>query len=269
MNKKWLNNKTIVITGASSGIGKQLTKLFITKNNCKVIGIARNKQKMEALVLELGDYAKNFEYKLFDVGIEQNWIDFANSLTEPVHLLINNAGIFTKFDNFLSIGIQKGKQVMDINYYSVVYGCNYLIKKVDAGIVNICSSDALLPVAGTNYYSASKHAVKGFTLSIASEFKNKYIGCILPGFTDTDIFRDIDFTTKETKLLKRFISPCDKISKKIYKAIIKQKRYKVIGYDAKLFNLLSKMNISGGTRLVNGVLQKTKLNMFSTIVDKN
>lgn len=263
--KKWIDGKTIVITGASSGIGKELAKLFITKNNCRVIGVARNKEKMEKFVAELGESAKNFEYKLFDVSQEQNWIDFASSLQTSVDMLINNAGVFYKFDNFLNVPAEQGKKIMDINFYSVVYGCRSFLPITNC-IVNICSSDALLSVAGTNYYGASKCAVKGFTQSLVSEFPKKYIACILPGFTKTELFRDIDFTSKEARLLNKFTSTCEKISKKIYKSIIKKKRYKVIGYDAKIFNLLSKLNANGGAKLVNSILQKTKLDMFSTIV---
>lgn len=267
MGKKWLNNKTIVITGASSGIGKELTKLFIKQNNCHVIGVARSKDKMEKLVEELGESAKNFEYRLFDVGVEQNWVDFASSLTQPIDLLINNAGMFYKFDNFLNIPVEVGKQIVDTNFYSVVYGCKHIITKLSqsSGVVNICSSDVLLSVAGTNYYAASKGAVKSFTQSLAGEFPGLYIGCICPGFTDTDIFREVQFNKKEARLLKKFISPCAKIGKKIYDAILRRKPYKVVGYDAKIFNFLAKTNSVNGAKLINGVLQKSNLYIFSTI----
>ena len=271
MGKKWLNNKTIVITGASSGIGKELTKLFIKQNNCHVIGVARSQEKIEKLIAELGNYANKFEYRLFDVGVQQNWEDFAKSINKPIDLLINNAGMFYKFDNFLNVPLQTGKQIMDTNFYSVVYGCKHMLPKINknGGIVNICSSDALIAVAGTNYYAASKGAVKSFTQSLAGEFSNYYIGCMLPGFTDTDIFRDVQFNNKEARLLKKFISSCSKISKKIYNAILKRKQYKVVGYDAKFFNFLAKTNMANGAKLINGVLQKTKLDIFSTVKYKN
>lgn len=271
MRKTWVNNKTIVITGASSGMGKELVKLFINNNNCKVIGVARSKEKMEKLVEELGDKKDNFSYYLFDVSNYDAWQNFANSLTQKVDLLINNAGMFYGFENFLSVGIDNGKLIMDTNFYSVVYGCQTFLPYIDnnGGIVNICSSDALLAVAGTNYYASSKGAVKSFTQSLIGEFPKKYIACVFPGFTDTDIFRNVEFTTKEARLLKKFISKCPKISKKIYKSIIKRKKYLVVGYDAKIFKFLSKFGGNGGARLINGVLNKTKLDMFSKIQYQN
>lgn len=266
MKKTWIDNKTVVITGASSGMGKELVKLFVNNNNCKVIGIARNQEKMEKLVSELGDKKTNFEYRLFDVSCCQEWQNFASEF-EKIDLLINNAGMFYGFENFLSVGIENGKRIMDTNFYSVVYGCQTFLPKISSngGVVNICSSDALLAVAGTNYYASSKGAVKSFTQSLMGEFPNKYISCIFPGFTDTDIFRNVDFTNKEARLLKKFISKCPKISKKIYKSIIKRKKYLVVGYDAKIFKLLSGFGALGGAKIINGVLNKTKLDMFSKI----
>ena len=268
--KKWLKDKTIIITGASSGFGKELTKLFISKMNAKVIGVARNKDKMDALVKELGDSSKNFSYQLFDVSKEENWINFANYLKDnnivPT-LVINNAGMLNTFNNYLSIGIEKGKQIMDTNFYSVVYSSNYILPLTEekGGMVNISSSDALISVAGTNYYGASKAAVKAWSQSLQYEFRDKYIACILPGFTDTNIFRDANMSSKDQKRMKKLISPCDKIAKKIYKAIIKRKKYKIVGYDAHVFNFLSKVCPNTGTKIINGILNKAKVDMFSGV----
>ena len=267
MKQNWLQGKTIIITGASSGIGKELTKLFIMKNNCHVIGIARSEQKMKQLITELGEHSKNFEYRLFDVGDCDNWIEFAKSIDKPVHLLINNAGIMHNFDNFLNIDLSEGKKVIDTNFYSVVYGCNTFLPLIEpnGGVVNICSSDALLAVCGTSYYAASKGAVKSFTQSLVGEFPNNYIACVFPGFTATDIFRNMKFSAPVASSFKKFVSPSSKTAWAIYKSILKKKKYTVVGKDAKLFYALSKTKLGGGEKLINGVLQNSKTNLFSTI----
>ena len=54
---KWIDNKTVILTGASSGIGKMLAERLMKEHNCKVIGVARSEKKMLAFVEELGDYA--------------------------------------------------------------------------------------------------------------------------------------------------------------------------------------------------------------------
>ena len=57
---KWIDNKTVIITGASSGIGKMLAEHLMKEHGCKVIGVARSEKKMVAFVEELGEYAKQF-----------------------------------------------------------------------------------------------------------------------------------------------------------------------------------------------------------------
>ena len=268
--KNWLKDQKIVITGASSGIGRELSRLFIEKSGAKVIGVGRSEEKMKNFVAELGANAKNFSYELFDVSKEENWASFASKLKEEnkqIALVINNAGIMPPFNNFLNISIEDGKKVIDTNFYSVVYATHYLlpITTKNGGEVNIASSDALLSVGGTNYYAASKGAVKAFSQSLRYEFPRKYIACVFPGFTDTNIFRDIDMSQRDAKRLKKIISPADKIAKKIYKSILKRKKYKVVGWDAHAFSMLSRLCPSGGAKLVNGFLKKAKVDMFESV----
>ena len=55
MDKNWLDNKTVIVTGASSGMGKGITEKLIKEHGCTVLGVARSQQKMEAVVAELGE----------------------------------------------------------------------------------------------------------------------------------------------------------------------------------------------------------------------
>ena len=64
MKNNWLNGKTVVLTGASSGIGKEITKILINEFDCLVLGIARNEEKMLKLLEELGNKKEKFSYKL-------------------------------------------------------------------------------------------------------------------------------------------------------------------------------------------------------------
>ena len=117
MNTNWMNNKTVIITGASGGMGKGVAERLIKEHGCTVIGIARSEEKMKKVVEELGEYADKFSYQLFDVSVEQNWIDFVTYLRDNnIHpdVLINNAGILPKFDRFQNYTIDYIKKAMDI-----------------------------------------------------------------------------------------------------------------------------------------------------------
>ena len=270
--KNWLDGKTIIITGASSGIGKELTKLCL-KNNIRVIGVARNREKMEQFANSLEFGKELFSFELFDVSDQSEWKKFTEKLqkdNKQIELLINNAGIMPKFDNFLHIDLEAGKKVMDINFYSVVYGTYYILPLTQGkgGVANICSSDALLGVGGTNYYAASKGAVKSFTQSLRYEFPNKYVSIIFPGFTDTNIFKNVEASPKDLRRMKKLMSPADKIAKKIYKAIRRRKKYKVVGYDAHAFSILSRFFPKSGATLINNILRDAKVDMFAGVIQE-
>ena len=194
----WLDGKTVVVTGASGGMGAGIAATLIKKHGCTVIGVARSEPKMLKFIEELGPtYAQQFSYKLFDVSVKENWENFYNELVEEgvqVDVLVNNAGILPKFKRFDRYSDEEIERAININFYSCVYSVKtflpMLLKSTDPGIVNIDSSAALMSLAGTSMYSASKAALKGFTEALREEFRGKcYVGLVCPGFTKTDIFR--------------------------------------------------------------------------------
>ena len=210
MNRCWFDYKTVIITGASSGMGKGLAERLIRDHNCQVIGVARTESKLQAFKEELGNKSHYFTYYPFDVSVKENWEKFAQQLKKDgiqPDILINNAGILPKFNRFSKITVDDVNNTMQINFYSAIYSINALLPTIlqskTPGIVNIASSAALCSLAGTTIYSASKSALKSFTDALREEHrKNCYVGLVCPGFTKTDIFRNLEKAlTKPRKLL--------------------------------------------------------------------
>ena len=103
LRKFWYFDKTVIVTGASSGFGKLICEQLVKNCNCKVYGIARRESNLQLLKEQLG---KNFDYFAMDVSVEQNWINLAKELTKRdilPDILINNAGVLPKFKRFESI----------------------------------------------------------------------------------------------------------------------------------------------------------------------
>ncbi len=274
MDKNWLDNKTVIVTGASSGMGKGITEKLIKEHGCTVLGVARSQQKMEALVAELGEYANKFSYQLFDVSDRANWDNYLNYLNEnniKPDILINNAGILPKFDKFQHYSIEDIEKAMNINFYSAVYSMHallpLLLESPSPAIINIDSSAALMSLAGTSVYSASKAALKSLTESMREELRGKcYVGIVCPGFTKTDIFRNQGSSDeKAQKMLNMVSTSCDTMVKWIMNGIKKQHELMVFGMDAAFMNYFGRLLPVQGGRLFSAVMKMSKLPLFDGI----
>lgn len=274
MDKNWLDNKTVIVTGASSGMGKGITEKLIKEHGCTVLGVARSQQKMEALVAELGEYAVKFSYQLFDVSDRANWDNYLNYLNEnniKPDILINNAGILPKFDKFQHYSIEDIEKAMNINFYSAVYSMHallpLLLESPAPAIINIDSSAALMSLAGTSVYSASKAALKSLTESMREELRGKcYVGIVCPGFTKTDIFRNQSSSDeKAQKMLNMVSTSCDTMVKWIMNGIKKQHELMVFGMDAAFMNYFGRLLPVQGGRLFSAVMKMSKLPLFDGV----
>ena len=274
MDKNWLDNKTVIVTGASSGMGKGITEKLIKEHGCKVLGVARSEKKMEALVVELGEYASQFSYQLFDVSVRENWENYVAYLTEngiKPDVLINNAGILPKFDRFEHYSVEDIEKAMNINFYSAVYSMHallpLLLESSSPAIINIDSSAALMSLAGTSVYSASKAALKALTESMREEMRGRcYIGIVCPGFTKTDIFRNQGSSDeKAQKMLNMVSTSCERMVKLIMNGIGRQRSLMVFGPDAGFMNYFGRLMPVTGGRLFSAVMKASKLPLFDGV----
>lgn len=260
--KNWLKDKWVLLTGASSGIGKEMTKLLLEKYGAKVIGVGRDEMKMLSLVEELPTFLKqNFCYRLFDVGEKTAWEELKKELETlgiAPTLIINNAGVFPNFSRFLPNGSERVERTLQINFFSAVYAAEVFLPTVKGkgGIVNVASSAALCPVVGVAAYCASKGALKSFTESLSLECgEDTYIGLVCPGTTATALFNENKNLT-DSGLLDKFAMPPKRMAKKILKCVLRRKNRAVLGADAKAMHFLATLFPVRGPRLIRWFLKK-------------
>lgn len=274
MDKNWMNGKTVIVTGASSGMGKGIAEALIKDHGCTVIGIARSEEKMKKVIEDLGSYANQFSYQLFDVSVEKNWADFVTYLDEngiQPDILVNNAGILPKFNKFQNYTVEEIERAMNINFYAAVYSTHALLPVIlrspTPGIINIDSSAALMSLAGTSVYSASKAALKSLTESLREELRGKcYVGIVCPGFTKTDIFRDQDSSdAKGQKMLNAVSTSCGKMVRLIMNDIETKRPLGVHGFDAAFMNYFGRIMPVLGGRLFSNVMKISKLPLFDPV----
>jgi len=188
------NNKKILITGASGGIGNELVKKFISLGG-NILGSGTKTEKLDKL-------KKNYptiKVKKFDMAEHsriEEFIDNASLELGGLDILINNAG--TNLDNLsLRMKDDEWKKVIDINLTSTFLLSKYAIKKMLKNkygrIVNITSVVGHTGNVGQSNYSASKAGIIGMSKSIAIEYakKNITVNCVSPGFIVSDMTMNI------------------------------------------------------------------------------
>lgn len=276
MSNCWLQGKTVVVTGASGGMGAGIAATLIKKHGCTVIGIARNEKKILKFIDELGEEnAKHFSYRLFDVSIKENWESFAKSLEEDniaVDILINNAGVLPKFKRFDKYSYEEIERAMNINFYSCIYSVKTMLpilqKSSSPAIINIDSSAALMTLAGTSVYSASKAALKSFTEALRLEFAGKmYVGLVCPGFTKTDIFLGQGDVGKGrgSKIIEMISTDCDKMVKMIMFGIERKLPMQVRGMDAHAMSVCNRLLPVAGSKLYSTIMKAAKVDIFDEV----
>ena len=112
----WIYGKTILITGASSGLGRAMTLQLIREHGCMVLGIGQSEEKMKSLIEELSYLRDQFKYWIFDVSQEENWNTFREELTYNninVDLLINNAGMLLPFEKSVNYTEEQVKRCQE------------------------------------------------------------------------------------------------------------------------------------------------------------
>lgn len=256
--KNWIYGRNVVITGCSTGIGKEITVQLVKKFGCNVMGVARNQQKLDALKAELGD---KFDYRRFDISDEQAWKDFSAELDATgfaVDVLVNNAGMIQEFKQYADLDAATVRKIIDTNFNSVIYGVSaflpYIKKSMFGYIVNISSASAILPVCGETVYSATKGAVKAFSESLAQDLSGFGIGvsCVMPGPVKTDLYKSRDTADgaakKDYELVESIGITAEKAAKRIIKAMRKRKARVLIDTVARLMDL--------GMRLAPSMTQK-------------
>lgn len=277
MNKCWYDNKTVILTGASSGIGKDITEKLIKEHGCKVIGIARNEERLLNLKNSLGSKSECFTYYTFDVSVKENWEEFAETIKNEnlrPDILINNAGILPKFDRFLNYSVEELDRAMHINFYSCLYSMNCLMPLIlesdSAAIVNIASSAALCSLAGTSVYSASKAALKSLTDAVREEYRKEcYIGLVCPGFTKTNIFRNqgAKVESKAQKVMDFISTDCEKMCDLILKGMKNKRADMVFGADAHLMSVGNKLLGTVCSHASSIVMKASGLDLFKKVFE--
>ncbi|PWT93839.1 MAG: hypothetical protein C5B55_03780 [Blastocatellia bacterium] len=190
---KNIGDQVIVITGASSGIGLATAKMAAEKG-AKLVLAARSEEALKQVTKDISANGGEAIYVVADVGDEaevRRIADEANARFGGFDTWVNNAGV-SIYGRLVDIPLDEQKRMFDTNYWGLVVGSTVAaqhLRQRGGAIINVGStlSDRAIPLQGS--YSASKHAVKGFTDAFRMELGHDgapiSVTLIKPGAIDT------------------------------------------------------------------------------------
>ena len=192
-------DKTILITGASSGIGEEFAKrldqlgaslILTARSEDKLLKLASNMHDAYVIAGDLSkkEFPKELYEKIKDKGIE-------------IDILINNAG-FGYSGKFLDTSMQNYKEMINLNICSLVHLTHLFLKDMvsnnKGGIINISSLASFQPIPYFSIYAATKAFVTSFTLSLYEEYREKNVRIlgVCPGYTKTNFNKRAQMSSK-------------------------------------------------------------------------
>ena len=233
-----MKNKVVVITGASSGIGRALAKEYALKGARLSLG-ARRIELLEELSSELPE--TEILIQKTDVSIESDCFRLINETIKKfgqIDVLINNAGISMRAI-FEEVDLTVIRQLMEVNFFGTVYCCKfalpYLIES-KGSLVGVISIAGFVGLPGRTGYAASKFAIRGFldTVRIENLKNGLHVLVAAPGFTTSEI-RKMALTThgnpqKETPRNENKMMSSEECAHHIIHAIKKRKRELILTF---------------------------------------
>lgn len=196
--------KTVIVTGGSGDIGKQISYDFAKENFFVIVHYYKDKKSAEKIVegiISSGGNASAFCADLSNLSESEKLCSYAINLLGHIDVLVNNAGV-SLHKLFQDVTEYEWKRLFDVNVGSV-FNCTksvikHMINRKYGKIINISSIWGIVGASMEVHYSASKAAIIGFTKALAKEVgpSNICVNCVAPGVIDTKM-NNFDDETRE------------------------------------------------------------------------
>ncbi|MEH6403702.1 MAG: SDR family NAD(P)-dependent oxidoreductase [Sneathiella sp.] len=256
--RQQLRGKRAVITGAASGIGRELALALAAHDTNLALSDVNEEGLMETKALILDKYSIDVRTHKVNVADEKAVFTYAETLIDEIgdiDILINNAG-FSRVGTFAHIETSSMKDLMDVLFWGTVYMSKAFLPALTrqkGHLINISSLFGYIGFPGQTGYCAAKHAVKGFSDTLSMELKEVgvTVSSVHPGGVKTNIMRNaiIDKmpagVRSKSSMEKNFeaMAPttAEKAAQIIVRGIIKKKERIMVGKDAVLLAGLQRL----------------------------
>lgn len=216
----------VVVTGASSGIGKATALRLALIPGAAVVVVARREDRLRSLAASLGERASFVAVDLLDEDAPEHVRSHVAERHGRLDLLVNNAGAAWRA-TFADGGYENVRRTMAINFDAQLRLTEALLPMLrdsaPSAIVNVASTAARVARAGTGAYSASKYAFAGWSDSLRAEEQphGVHVGLVLPGFISTEGFPQAELTGRA--LTRWIVSTPEKAAEAIFQTGVERR----------------------------------------------
>lgn len=229
-------NKTVLVTGASSGIGLEISKIFV-RNNYDLVMVSQNEEnlmKAKNVIRKENNKVKIYTYAkdLSDSTASSDIYEYTRSQQIMINILVNNAGIQV-YGNFHEVSEDEIMKLMYVNMYAVT--CltrkyvNDMVKRGEGKILNLASTGAFQACPLNAVYCASKSYILHMSEAIRAELKGTGVSIttLCPGATNTNFAKRANI--EDIKLFKGKLLSATKVAAMGYNALMSNKSVVVTG----------------------------------------
>ncbi|MEX0723202.1 MAG: SDR family oxidoreductase [Gracilimonas sp.] len=202
-----LDSKVAIVTGASSGIGAEFSKMLI-ENGAEVYGLARSEDKLKQMQKSLGNNFHPVKMDITKADDLEEWVNDTFDRNHQPDILINNAGVMYSA-NVEDLTMEEWHTMINVNLNGIFYLTRLIVPLMKENeqvchIINIASIAGLLGNPTISGYNASKFGVRGFSEALFKELRYDGIKvtCVFPGSINTDLFDKIDGVENHPNMMK-------------------------------------------------------------------
>lgn len=225
--------KFAIVTGASSGIGLEISKELARRDYSLVAAsnqpekLAKLKQEWEK---EFGINIHTIDCDLTDKNSPHLIFDYCQKNKLTVEVLVNNAGILT-YGEAIDVPVEKAEVIVSLHMTTPAILCRLfgeeMAKNGRGHILNVSSISAVMPFPLISFYGPTKGFLRNFSTALRTELKRKNVSvtCLLPGATSTSLYEGTEMNMKESSMKKP-----DYVAKAGVKAMFRKKRQCIPGF---------------------------------------
>ena len=199
-----LANRNVIVTGGSQGLGRAIVETFV-REGANVLLCARDERAAAALAVAVQAQAPLAEQRVLAQGCDVSSVEQVEALFAaaddgfdgPLHVLVNNAGIYGPKGPTDEVDFEEWKRCVDINLYGTLLPCRAAMKRFKASgygkIVNLSGGGATNPMPNISAYAASKAAVVRLTETLALELAayRVDVNAVAPGALNTRLLEEV------------------------------------------------------------------------------